>query len=194
MVQRITRAPPPRLTLLLPAFGLRTARFPFALRAFHLRLLGLCSHSLELFSLDVSTPDFAFRGSGLSRFGGHWRNDRRYSFFDGIGRLGRDRWRLFQPFLPLLRRLFACEGCALSAKAGSGRQRRNNAARQPIILSSFGCLVVLVLILALTRHDCFCNQAGILAHGSLDLACDVGILFQKLFGVLAALTDALAVV
>jgi hypothetical protein len=55
--------------------------------------------------------------------------------------------------LPHLRRLFGREGYALPVKTGSGRQRRNNAARQPVILSSFGRLVVFVLALTLASHD-----------------------------------------
>jgi hypothetical protein len=92
-----------------------------------------------------------------------------------LGRRGRDRQRLW----PLLRRLFALEGYAFFAKTGSGRQRCNNAVRQPVILSSFGggLVVVLILILDLTRHDGFRNQAGILAYGGFDLGRNVGVLF-----------------
>ena len=108
-----------------------------------------------------------------------------------MGRLGRDRDRL----LPHLRRLFAHEGYAILAKTGSGRQRRYNAVRQPIILSSLGSLVVIAILIAcLPRHDRFGDQASILAYGGFDRVCDIGIFLEELLGVLTALADALAVI
>ena len=140
MVQRITQAPPPRLTILHPGL---TACLCFALRAFHLRVFGLCGHRLRFFPLVLLAPvtlGFAFRSSGLSRFSGLWLCNRRGNIFDfdswvGMGGTGSGSGR-------------ACagsslvEGYAFLAKTGSGRQRRNNAVRQPIILSSLSGLVV----------------------------------------------------
>ena len=127
MVQRITRAPQPRLTKLRPL----AACLPFALRALHLGLFGLCGRSVRLISLSlgVRAPGFAFCSSGLPRFRGLWFCEWLSNAFDfdGLGRRGQDRQRLG----PHLRRVFAPGGCALLAKTGSGRQRRYNAAGSP---------------------------------------------------------------
>src|SRR6185312_236637 len=108
-----------------------------------------------------------------------------------LGRLGRDRQQLLQH----LRRLFTREGYALPAKTGSGQQRRDNAVRQPIILSSLSSLVVIAILIAgLPRHDRFGDQTSILAYGGFDLVGDVGIFLEELLGVFTALADALAVI
>ena len=97
--------------------------------------------------------------------------------------------------MPHLRRLFALEGHSLLTKTGSGRQRRYNAVRRPIILSSLSSLVVIAILIAcLPRHDRFGDQASILAYGGFDLVGDVGIFLEELLGVFTTLTDALAVI
>src|SRR5262249_9006965 len=123
---------------------------------------------------------------------GLWQRSLPGSVFEvrKFGRLGRGRRR----FWSLLCRHFALESYGFFAKSGSGRQRRNNAVRRPIILSSFGSLIVVVLLLTLARHDRFRDQTGILSHRSLNLAGDVRVFLEKLLGVLASLTNALAVV
>src|SRR5262245_58197261 len=172
---------------------------PLAPGAFDLGPLRLGSRKLRSITPYFHRLRLASRSSCLSRSNGLWFGDWLSDYFDfdsylgsdfGFGRRGQNRQR----FWPLLRRTFAPEGHALLARTGSGRQRRNNAVRQPIILSSFRGLVVVALVFALARYDRLRDQAGILAHGSFDFAGDVRVLFQKLLGILAALTDPLAVI
>ena len=97
--------------------------------------------------------------------------------------------------MPRLRRFFALEGHSLLTKTGFGQQRRYNAVRRPIILSSLSSLVVIaILITCLPRHDRFGDQASILAYSGFDLVGDVGIFLEELLGIFATLTDALAVI
>src|SRR5262249_54874111 len=78
------------------------------------------------------------------------------------------------------------------------RQRRNNAVRRPIILSNLGGLVIIVLVFTLARtlarHNRFRDQTGVLSYRGLDLAGHVWVFLEKLLGVLAPLTDPLAVI
>src|SRR5262249_730720 len=91
MVQRITRAPPPRLT----SSRVAMARLAFALRSFHFCPFGLYSRGPWFFPRGGLS--LAFRSSGLFRFSGLWPFDwlGNLSTIIEFGRLGRDRRRFW---------------------------------------------------------------------------------------------------
>src|SRR5580692_242963 len=58
----------------------------------------------------------------------------------------------------------------------------------------FRCVVILRIVFLFASQDFLGNQAGVLTNRGFDLGSDIGISFEKGLGVLAALTDALAVI